>query len=177
MKIPAGWFLMMLGLFVFATLSASIPLRPDENTNRTSSLNRRQCNWVAAINDFVCDEWLPSLNQIKQRLFDTANGGQVTSTTTPFFHTNLWPDEPTPERKTALYKSMIAQLTVKGIDKYYYDLNALNALWLQKTLQTINHFGKDMDPTHPIFSAEALWGMWYSQALAEVAQTEVSTSS
>jgi hypothetical protein len=98
-------------------LSELAPLTPLHNASRneTGALLRRECEYDAATDDYICDDILPTMAQLVDRLRNKP-GGLATPDRHAVFYTNL--EDPNQARAGAW---LVTWLHAKGYrDKYYW---------------------------------------------------------
>lgn len=61
----------------------------ESDGNSTAILQRRQCEWNAAQSKYVCDDKLPTVDQIIARMRNVNLKGRVTKDRFAVFYTNL----------------------------------------------------------------------------------------
>jgi hypothetical protein len=158
-------------------------------SKENSPLERRQCKWDATAQDFVCDEWLPTLDEMVARMHDTNDQGRATPETHAFFYSNLISPTTKPEDfQDELYEmwyfieQWIANHKDLNIVDNYYGASApghfaLNVNWAARQKKYIFDNkallnAKYTEAGQPVseLRAEFLFDACYSQALAYACQ-------
>ena len=122
-------------LWLCSAIGLSFSLAIPETTNTTSTLARRQCIWSDMVDDFDCDDYLPSLNQLIKRMQDVNNDGRAIAENRAIFYANLFESPVTKGKAWAIWNHILAWMKSRGIASYYGAFHAVSPLVVLKPLK------------------------------------------
>ena len=145
---------------------ADIMIMPEEFTNSSINLEKRQCKWNTQTKKWNCDYLLPSLKENISRMRDIPNGGKATTTSVPFFYTGLFDGT-----QAGMVQSIgwcTEWLEANGITDLYSTFQAANSDWRQTqlgwVLNNLPKFAQNYGAPESLIRTE--FGGCYNQALS-----------
>ena len=121
---------LLLGLLLafFVPRITSTPV-PTPHNNSSHALDRRQCTWSETIDDWSCDDYLPSLSQFVTRMQDSKNDGRATPENSAMFYANLFEPPANKEKLWVMWNNILGWMKSQGLDNNYGALYSLDKDW------------------------------------------------
>ena len=125
---PNMWSLLVTCIIVFSMQPSNA--RP--TSNNTSPLVHRECRWDDASDKFICDRYLPTLDQIVSRMKNTEDSGKASPGASAIFYTNLVDGDLTQDKRWEMCAWCAGWMENAGIKNWYSTWNAVDPAWFRK---------------------------------------------
>jgi hypothetical protein len=175
------WIIALLGLCAANPIGSSISQR---HVSRPTRVEREpaQCTFNAATNRFLCDNWLPTLDEMVARMQDANDGGRATRENRVLFFTKLV--DPSIPKETEPYREEIGKVfayieawaRIHGYGENWYSSfnRPLSSQWLETQAEHVRQNHDNFAAKYGVERPVDLMSMCYSQALAFAAKVRTS---
>ena len=120
-------------IFLLVLVNLSFLCNACPRPSNYTGLQRRQCTWDTSMDDYVCNDKLPTAAQIVARMRDPTWEGSVREGVFTFFYSNLASIAEMEDytKSIPLLIQCIAWLRARGVVRYHYADNAVGQDWYE----------------------------------------------